>query len=249
MLGAIIGDIAGSIYEVNEMSDGLPVVPPTNEKIKYYLEFTSLNATDNVCERNGKADIIMQETAFGNFWHKSQGTDRYIGLDSGIKELEQVKTVDGSYCFNENMELFTCEIADKRELIFWPKGNLVLKQKINEEYIQDDFMHEQYLVLKENDKMILISGCAHNGILNILRIFSEKYKRKPDAIISGFHMKNKTGYSEEDIALIEETARQLKEMGIECYTGHCTGEEPYGIMKKIMRDKLHYIHCGDRIDI
>lgn len=37
-------------YEVKEMSDGLPVVPPTNDKIEYYLQFTNKNATDIVVE-------------------------------------------------------------------------------------------------------------------------------------------------------------------------------------------------------
>lgn len=40
-------------YEVNEMSDGLPVVPPTNEKVEYYLQFTNMTAEEIVNERNG----------------------------------------------------------------------------------------------------------------------------------------------------------------------------------------------------
>ncbi len=37
-------------YEVKEMSDGLPVVPPTNDKIEYYLQFTNKAATDIVVD-------------------------------------------------------------------------------------------------------------------------------------------------------------------------------------------------------
>ena len=53
----------------------------------------------------------------------------------------------------------------------------------------------------------------------------------------------------EDIQVIEETAKCLKETEILCYTGHCTGEEPYEIMKGIMGEKLQYIHCGDVIEL
>ncbi len=35
-------------YEVKEMTDGLPVVPPTKEKIEYYLQFTNKAATEVV---------------------------------------------------------------------------------------------------------------------------------------------------------------------------------------------------------
>lgn len=38
-------------YEVKEMSDGLPVVPPTNDKIEYYLQFTNMAATEIVVDK------------------------------------------------------------------------------------------------------------------------------------------------------------------------------------------------------
>lgn len=45
-------------YEVNEMSDGLPVVPPTREKIEYYLQYTTYNATDVINSRNGVTQAV-----------------------------------------------------------------------------------------------------------------------------------------------------------------------------------------------
>ena len=41
-------------YRVNEMADGLPVIPPTNDKVEYYLTFSGYDAEDYVCERNGE---------------------------------------------------------------------------------------------------------------------------------------------------------------------------------------------------
>ena len=41
-------------YKVNEMADGLPVVPPTNAKVEHYLAFSGYDAEDSVCERNGE---------------------------------------------------------------------------------------------------------------------------------------------------------------------------------------------------
>ncbi|MBD5137261.1 MAG: hypothetical protein HDT39_15130 [Lachnospiraceae bacterium] len=45
-------------YEVNEMSDGLTVVPPTREKIEYYLKYTTYAATDIVNLRNGEVQDV-----------------------------------------------------------------------------------------------------------------------------------------------------------------------------------------------
>lgn len=45
-------------YEVNEMSDGLTVVPPTRDKVEYYLEYTTYAATDIVNSRNGTVQDV-----------------------------------------------------------------------------------------------------------------------------------------------------------------------------------------------
>ena len=57
---------------------------------------------------------------------------------------------------------------------------------------------------------MLVSGCAHNGILNILDAFEVLRGREPDAAVSGFHMMQHHGYSEENLAVIRETAEELK---------------------------------------
>ena len=62
-------------------------------------------------------------------------------------------------------------------------------------------------------------------------------------------MKKKTGYTDEDIAVIKETANQLSKLPTKFYTGHCTGEEPFEMMKEIMGEKLHYIYSGSKITL
>lgn len=214
------------------------------------------------CEINSTAGIVMQKSALGDYWHKSEQVEKYIGLDARIRELNNLVFVerDFEYCkdglkYNfipENQKgvyVFTLNKGDKKKLKCWPEGNLVLKEKIGEKYVQDTFNHEQYIVVKEHGKSVLISGCAHNGILNILEEYQRRFCSNPDVIISGFHMRKKTGYSESDFEVIRETAKILRNSEILCYTGHCTGEEPYQIMKEIMGEQLQYVHCGDVIEV
>ena len=51
----------------------------------------------------------------------------------------------------------------------------------------DDFGHEQNLLLSENGLLVLLAGCAHRGIVNILDRAAEIAGRAPDAVFAGFH--------------------------------------------------------------
>jgi len=68
-------------------------------------------------------------------------------------------------------------------------------------------------------------------------------------VISGFHLLKKSGYSQEDIDEIEAIAKRLLKYDSVFYTCHCTGVEPYEVMKSIMGERLKYIHCGDTVKL
>lgn len=192
---------------------------------------------------NPNAKIYMQENALGDYYHKTEKMEKYIGVDKAIANLPQVVFVDGDYEIDEELTLFAGVTGRK----LWPQGNMALKELVNGEFLQDEFSHEQYLVITEGDKRVLVSGCAHNGVLNILEKYEELYADNPVAMISGFHMQKKTDYTQEDIAVMEETARELLKTDTIFYTGHCTGEFPFEVMKKILGEQLIYVHSGEEI--
>ena len=121
----------------------------------------------------------------------------------------------------------------------WPQGNKELTCKEEESMRQDDFSHEQYLVIHDSGKNVLISGCAHNGILNILDAYKERFGGCPDAVVSGFHMMKKQGYNDEDLETIDQIAKELKKLPCQFFTGHCTGEIPFERMRKVMEIRLN----------
>ena len=103
----------------------------------------------------------------------------------------------------------------------------------------DDFRHEQYLLIEENGKRILISGCSHKGIFNIVRWF------RPDVLIGGFHFMK----MDPKDPRLEAAARMLLEAPTEYYTGHCTGADQFGKLKTRMGDRLHYTAAGSVIEL
>ncbi len=192
---------------------------------------------------NSTAKIYIQKTAQGEFYNYRNQEEKYIGMDKKVSSLEQVIFLEGDLVMDEELSIFTGVTGRK----LWPKGNEILKQKCGNEFIQDDFVHEQYLVIKEDNESVLLSGCAHNGILNILEKYKENYGGNPTHVISGFHMMKKGDYTKEDTQMIEETANILSKMDTKFYSGHCTGDYPLELLKGIMKDKLIAIHSGETI--
>lgn len=184
---------------------------------------------------NTDAVIYMRDNAGGEYYSYKQGEEKYIGIDKEILQLPKIELIKGNYVIDDELSLFT-NVQQKYPL---PKGNKRLHEKQGEEYVQDIFTHEQNLVIKYDEgKYALISGCAHNGILNILDAFRELYKTEPAIVISGFHM-IQSEYTEDDLEEIRKVARQLATMDTIFYTGHCTGEAAYKILKEVMGKKLH----------
>lgn len=97
----------------------------------------------------------------------------------------------------------------------------------------EDFRHEQYLLVEEGPKRILISGCSHKGILQIADAF------RPDVLVGGFHFMN---IQEE--ACLTAAARQLLAFPTRYYTGHCTGQAQFAILKQQMGSRLQAFQTG-----
>ncbi len=191
-------------------------------------------------EINNKAQIIMQKKAAEPHFNG----ERYIGIDDAIASLPNVRMIDGDMLIDDELFLFS-NVTGRR---CYPHGNKKLSCIKDGVKCPDDFAHEQCLVIRENNRTWLLSGCAHNGILNILDRYREIFGTDPDYVITGFHMMKKDGeHTEEEKAVILETAKELSKMNTVFYSGHCTGIPAFEMMKEIMGEKLIALHSGKQI--
>ncbi len=193
-------------------------------------------------ELNREAKIYIHKNAVGEFYNLKNGGTKYIGMDKRIVGLEQVCFVDGDFDIDGTVLVFS-DVSGKRLL---PRGNTVLRCKCGDGFPIDSFDHEQYAVICEGGRRVLISGCAHRGIVNILEAFRDRFGGVPTEVISGFHTVM-TEYGDEDNAIIDATAKYLAALPTRFYSGHCTGEHALSRMKAIMGDKLTVLHSGDVI--
>ncbi len=187
---------------------------------------------------NSQALIYIKDSAFEEHLN---GLGKNIGIDRSPIQPQRIVTVSHNLKIDEELYLFS-DITGRR---FYPHSNLKLKVVRNGIALQDDYIHEQCLAVKAEKGFILFSGCAHNGIINIIDTFRSAFNEDPYAVISGFHLVNNyQPYSETDIKLIKNTAEELSSMKTLFYTGHCTGNDAFQMMKQIMPNNLFALSTG-----
>ena len=100
-------------------------------------------------------------------------------------------------------------------------------------------------MVTENGKTALFAGCAHCGIVNILKSAEDVLGRAPDAVFAGFHLYNPSlGKSEPD-ELVDAVGEKLRGDKVTHYfTGHCTGKEAYERLKRKLGDRLGEMPAG-----
>ena len=181
-------------------------------------------------EINSKAPVYISKYAFGQYYN---GTEKYIGLDVTLQESGRIIFTDGQVELAEGLVLYHCNDRAKR----YDLGSFGLNKKVEADFVPDDFLHEQYLYIQENENRVLISGCSHKGVLNIVEWF------QPDVLVGGFHF-SKLPMDE----TLEDYAKILDAYNTEYYTCHCTGMEQYQFMKKYMQ-RLNYFATGNKMEL
>ena len=242
-----LGPSEGALHNAKELGIDLSKVDTVVLSHGHYDHSGGIMPFANI---NSDARIYMQETADADYYaddgERAEGERyRYIGIDKAIAGLPQAVKIQGDHRIDDELELFTIR-KRSHDLPFTNKRLLI---KENGELRRDDFVHEQYLVISEGDKKILISGCAHNGILSILDAFKAKYGAEPDMVISGFHLMKKTGYTDDELLQIVSMGTELMRYSTKFVTCHCTGETAYEIMKNVLGDQLQYVHSGENVEV
>lgn len=105
----------------------------------------------------------------------------------------------------------------------FPERNWSVKGKVLTPagLVEDNIPEDQSLVLNTPQGLVVITGCGHAGIVNILTFARKEYPQPPvHAIIGGLHL-----FAAGDTQ-VDWTADKLKEFGLANLMGaHCTGIE------------------------
>jgi 7,8-dihydropterin-6-yl-methyl-4-(beta-D-ribofuranosyl)aminobenzene 5'-phosphate synthase len=132
-----------------------------------------------------------------------------------------------------------------------PARNLYVRR--NGHLVPDDFTHEIVMAIKEDGRLVIFTGCSHNGILNMVDTVAKKFEGVPiKAVIGGFHLISAPplNFMAGSRREVEDLANSMLNYPVDVtYTGHCTGTKAFGVLKTVMGDRLRDMRTGSSFDI
>lgn len=194
--------------------------------------------------KSGTPLYVGEETFINRFSLRPSGSDLndlgYLDREA-IESLGKIDIID----VKDPVEIIpgawltgTIERTTSYEKV--PASLLIMREKSIE---QDDFRGEQSVICNIREKgLVVISGCAHAGIINTVR-HAQKITGidKIYAVVGGFHLVN----TEPEI--IRQTIADMREIAPDYIIPmHCTGFEAMTAFKDAMPDQFILNTAGTR---
>jgi len=193
-----------------------------------------------------EVEIIAHPDIWASKYGRRQGeADRYIGIPFQRQELESLGAIFNlttkSVAITDNV-MTTGEIpmvTDFEEI----GSNLFVKEDAG--WLPDKLLDDQALIIKTEQGLVVILGCAHRGVINTLYHAQQLTGVKPiHTVLGGCHLINA---SEERIWL---TIAALKELGVQrlglC---HCTGLPAIALIAQEFGDNFIFNNTGTVLNL
>jgi 7,8-dihydropterin-6-yl-methyl-4-(beta-D-ribofuranosyl)aminobenzene 5'-phosphate synthase len=190
-------------------------------------------------KENDRASVYLRWTEETDFIAEGDSSEtRFIGLDQAVlvEYAHRMTYVHHAREILPGVHVLT-EIPD---IFPKPAGDNRLKMRMGSQAVPDTFAHELVTVLFGQGGLVLLTGCAHNGVLNMIAATKAAFPDRPiQALIGGFHLKREKSQE------VRQIGKALLDMDIlMIYTGHCTGDESYEVLKSVLGERLHRLHSG-----
>lgn len=190
-------------------------------------------------EENESAAIYLRQSLEADYLAvDAPDSIRFIGLDRGLlkQHEDRIIYVDNNQEIAPGFHILTEISANFPK----PHGDERLKMRFEGVTKPDTFEHEMVTVLEEDQALVILTGCAHNGVLNMIASAKNAFPdKKIKAVIGGFHL------NREDDDTVREVGKILLDFDIPMVvTGHCTGDHAVGILKEVLGDRLQALHTG-----
>lgn len=196
-------------------------------------------------EINDTARIILSPYAITRRFISKQNGWHDISLDFDLSNVsDRLLLVEGALQIGVEIRIFSnVSTRFKRPVA----NKLLFARNKTGRLISDTFTHELIFTLTIHDKVFVFSGCAHNGLLNIIETVTLKCGQSPQWVLGGFHLldpiKDTIFESEQEINAIADYLNSNYPT-TQFFTSHCTGNNILRVMKDRMKSQVIQFHSG-----
>lgn len=198
---------------------------------------------DKFLKKNKKADVYVSKFAFEDIAKRKGRGVLPIGIKKP-KSDKRLKYVNENMDLSKNIHIFTdvkyksTPIKDSALLVY-DRG----------QYKPDHFRHEIYLVVEEDEKRVLFSGCSHKGIENIIKTIEKTMEKPITHVVAGFHFSHYDHFNLQEVDYLQKLGHRFYKSNREFYSCHCTGDDAFVDLKQEMKSKLTRIKTGTVINL
>lgn len=197
------------------------------------------NGLSYFLELNQRAKIYASADIFGKYYNAE---NKYVGIKDEIKKhKDRFVFVEEEYFVDETLHMFTgndkIPISTVREIGYSARSNGLLEP--------DDFHHEMYVLVGDKQKLIL-SGCTHKGIGNVMHW--ARFERV-SAFVGGVRFGKFDPNNARDMRQAEQLAEQLIRHNARYCLCHCNNEALYAFLAERLGERYTRVSAGMQLEI
>lgn len=199
--------------------------------LKYFLQYNKI------------AKIYTSTDLLGKYYSKD---NEYLGVDKGLatiiqNNIDRFVYIDDEY-FIDN-EIYIISGNDRRSIIESRENRFYVQS--NHRMEPDDFHHELYIVIGNKEK-IIISGCTHKGIANVMHWvrFDNIVGFVGGIRVGGFDKDNP-----KDIMYVDEIINYLKKFNVKYFGKNCINQDVYDYFKDKLGDNFQQVYLGSKFTV
>lgn len=189
--------------------------------------------------------VYVREHAFEEHVSGTPECHHAIGLDPALATDPRVRPTGERCDLGGGLALF----STARRAHPTARSNGRLMERRDGALVPDRFIHEQSLLVREGDRLALVSGCSHGGVLNLMDAAEGLAGAPLTSVVAGFHLMDPSGGTVEDEGLTRSLARELAARPARYLTCHCTGTDAFALLRDELGGRVSYLHVGSRVTL
>jgi 7,8-dihydropterin-6-yl-methyl-4-(beta-D-ribofuranosyl)aminobenzene 5'-phosphate synthase len=172
--------------------------------------------------------------------NNGQENKKYVGMQFERDELEKQGmhfTLD-TVCKEVAKDIYlTGEVP---RITDYEKGDVRLLVERGGAVFPDPLLDDQSLVIKTNQGLLIVLGCAHAGVINTVRHITGHFRHdKIHTIVGGTHLGFLTD-DQQDKTIADLKNFHFKQLG----ASHCTGSKASARLFHEFGDRFFFAHAG-----